>query len=174
MNKESLAFYTSIFGNDLYLIREEETIAGEETPVYIEKGNSPEFEDTSDLFFFGDNSARLTILVNYSSDEWIIARDKLFLEKILVSVQLSLDKTALINISRSPHKSISGIISRLPKNNVIAFGLDQSFTENMEFDKVLEVGKTKVIFTTDNLMEIAMDKGKKMVLWKNLKEMFGL
>ena len=180
MEKELHHFYASVFEDELYFIREEKglSLSAESHEDYIKSEDVTneiiETNDTSDIIFYGDNSSKLCILVDYPSEEWIISRDKMFLEKILGSVQLSIEKTALINVSKTNYKSITSIQKHLPENNFIAFGMNRLFIEDLEYDKICVHGKSKFVVNSANLMDIAMDKGKKMLLWKNMKEMFGL
>ena len=180
MDKEKMSFYSLLFDEEIYYIVDDlkTSLQTEEidTSFTLEPASSAESLDDvfSDVVYLGNNASKLCLLVYYPGEEWIIVRDKLFLEKILASVHLSFDKTALINIAGLGSKRFTDIHQRMPGNNFIGFGLPVTFTEKFPTDTMFRHQGSKIIFSASGLTDIAMDKNKKSVLWKNLKEMFGL
>lgn len=171
---DELSFLANFLNEGIYFINDEieTTSKVEESSVQlVVEDKMPLVE--SNIDFFGKNNKQLCILVDYDNDEWIMPKDKMVLQKILVAVDHSFDDVSLINVNRIPDHNLENITNAIPCKRVICFGINENLAGDYEKDKVIDTVGCKLLFCSDSLTTIAMSKQKKTVLWNNLKEMFG-
>lgn len=169
-----LDFYADFLNEGIYILQDENNLSVIKEPdlTYQEVESNIGNEISKDIDFLGTNTENLAILVRYQNSEWIATKDKLVLEKILAAINLNLNNIALVNISRTSCTSFREISEKLSAKSIICFGLDPSFIERNENDKIVNIDSKNFLFTQHNLTEIAMSKDLKMILWKNLKQLF--
>ena len=145
----------------------------EDTPA-VSKAEESEEVFVSDILFKGNNSSKVAVCVLYENEEWITVRDKLFLEKILTAVGLSMETIALVNLKNSNYKSIIQIGERLKGNKIITLGIPSALVKDFPLNEISQKNGQDYLCINWNLTDIAMSKDKKNVLWKKLKSLFEL
>ncbi|MBC8344454.1 MAG: hypothetical protein ISR55_01280 [Bacteroidetes bacterium] len=174
MNKDDLVFLASFLNEGLIIDKYLDPYEIEEEKEAISKVEEAEEAFVSDILFKGSNSSKVAVCVQYSDEEWISVKDRLFLDKILVAVGLSLESIALINLHNTQKKNISQVGEKLPENKIIAFGLSSSLVQDFPKNKITHKNGQDYLCVDWSLTDIAMSKEKKNVLWKNLKSLFEL
>ncbi|MBT4340184.1 MAG: hypothetical protein HOD63_16460 [Bacteroidetes bacterium] len=140
----------------------------------LAKVEQPEEVYVADILYHGSNSSKVVFCVHYENEEWITGKDRLFLEKILGAVGLSLNSIALINLHNTSYKSILQVGKKLSDSTIISLGLPSHLVRDFNTNEVDIKNDQSYLCLAWGLTEIAMDKDKKNILWKNLKKIFNL
>jgi hypothetical protein len=148
-------------------------------PVYVvEEPESPELPEEKEIAiqFKGKNKQEIVVMVNDEKAEYLSENEEAFLMKILQAVQLTQDDIALVNayhFQSEVHQPEA--LNNIPYKTLITFG---DLPEAVFFRKYLtkylwnKDDKNRVYLQADALKEIANDRTKKQLLWKNLQEIF--
>ena len=169
-------FLSNLLNEGIYVIDEKDEKKHNPNYVSEEKENLVKESATpyKSVEFIGENKKSTAILVEYKDTRWITEKDKMVLQKILTAVNHDFNDIALINVNQLQNSDVDQIIEKIECKNIIGFDINKSFIKNLITDKLQTIGKTKTLFTSFNLTEIAMSKEKKRILWTNMKEMFGM
>lgn len=148
-------------------------------PVYVvEEPESPELPEEKEITipFKGQNKQEIMVIVNDEKAEYLSENEEAFLMKILQAVQLTQEDIALVNawhFQSEAHQS--EVLNNIPYKTLIVFG---DMSEAVFFRKYLakyqwnKDDENRVYLQADALKEIANDRTKKQLLWKNLQEIF--
>jgi len=148
-------------------------------PVYIvEEPEPPEeaIQDQPEIRYKGQNKQEVLVIVYDEMTEYLSEKDEALLIKILQAVRLTQDDIALVNIH-----SLQNQVHNFTALNNISYKTLITFGETPEafsFRKYLVKyqwntdDQNRVYLQADALKDIAHDRTKKQLLWKNLQEIF--
>jgi hypothetical protein len=148
-------------------------------PVYVvEEPETPELpeEKKTAISFRGQNKQEIIVIMHDEHAEYLSENDEAFLMKILQAVQLTQDDIALVNawhFQSEVHQPEA--FNNISYKTLITFG---DLPEAVFFRKYLtkyqwnKDDENRVYLQVDALKEIANDRTKKQLLWKNLQEIF--
>lgn len=147
--------------------------------IYAVEEPEPSEEATQDqpeIQYKGQNKQEVLVIVYDEMAEYISEKDEALLIKILQAVRLSPDDIALVNIHSFQNQAHNFIaLNNISYKTLITFG---ETTEAMPFRKYLVKyqwntdEQNRVYLQADALKDIAYDRIKKQLLWKNLQEIF--
>lgn len=147
-------------------------------PIYIvEEPRQPdETQDLPEIRYKGQNKQEILVIVYDEMEEYLSEKDEALLLKILQAVRLSQDDIALVNM-RSLQNQANGFaaLNNIPYKTLITFGETPeafSFREYLVKYKWNTDDQNRMYLQADALKDIAHDRTKKELLWKNLQEIF--
>jgi len=166
----SPVFYSHFFNEGIYLIKDKmtsmtmrprESVIAENDIVYSE----------SVFAFSGNIRSHILLLFLYPGKNDLPVKDKIFLEKILGAIGLSLESIAWLNMADYPETTWAEMAQNPQFNTLVAFNIKNSFFPDTPFGEIA-VLNDKNVFLYHSLEEISADAEKKKVLWSGLKKMF--
>lgn len=140
----------------------------------LDKANSNNPASDSPTYTpLGKNEKKILLLVEETGKSHLSEPNQALLEKILQSVQLSLDDVCLVNIAQAlTPEAVSGEITF---TTCISFGMPPEAWQFSNFSHKYEVmvdETDRAFLWADSLTEIGEDVEKKKLLWINLKTLF--
>ena len=115
-----------------------------------------------DPVFLGGNKKEVLILVSNPTVAFLSATEDELLQKILLSVELTYDDVAILNVAKSDIKEIDF-------GKVLSFGVTVQPQSNSYQVEEID-GKQWLL--VDSLPDIAQDRSKKKLLWEHLQQLF--
>lgn len=112
--------------------------------------------------FMGGNSQGILIVVSNPTTDFLSSEEDKLLQKILLSVELTYNDVAIVNVSKSSFEAIDF-------KKALSFGAPHSPQTNYY---QLEEIEGKQWLLVDSLSEIAQDRNKKKRLWQHLQLLF--
>lgn len=156
--------FLSLFLNEsVYIVDEPEPLESTEPEL-------PEIQ------YKGQNKQKILIMVYDEKEEFLSEKDEAFLLKVLQAVQLTINDIALVNCQNleDPANNFTAL-NNISYKTLISFG---EIPEALPFSKYLVKyqlntdEQNRVYLQADALKDIARDRTKKQLLWKNLQEIF--
>ena len=148
-------------------------------PIYIlEEPESSELPEEKEITisFKGQNKREVMVIVSDRNAEYLSEDEENFLIKVLQAVQLSADDIALVNMHNLQNQAHQlAALNNISFKTLIVFG---EIPEEIPFTKHLinyqwnKDDENRVYLQADALKQIANDRTKKQLLWKNLQEIF--
>jgi len=161
---EDKVLLSQLFDQEIYLIKDNEK--GDYGS--LEKENKSEVEEKQ-IPYQGSNTSGVIVLTtaNPTSEELEL------LDKILNSVNLSIEEVALISYSQEFEDKIS-MLSDLASSKIISFGFTSGKSRLLDIQTKYSPSSidNRLVIITDSLSEINSDKELKRKLWNCLKEVF--
>ncbi len=150
----------------------EETIIVE--PNEEEQHEEESLEESKLLDHFGNNKKSFAFLLDYECEEHISIKDKLVLDRVIAAVNLTYEDIAIINLSKYNIHQFNDLHNLLQNKYYIGFKLSSNFRMEYPQNELQKLQDATLIFLDFSIAEMAMSKEQKMILWKSLKEIFGL
>jgi hypothetical protein len=161
------AFLPFFFQEPVYLVPD---------PVNSTLGETSESEHSANSSTYtplGSNHKQILLLVEETDVQHISETNLKLLEKILQSVQLSLNDVCLVNVAQAHTPDV--VKGEVAFGTYIAFGMPPEAWQYCNFFKKYEVDRDdngQAYLWADSLTEIAEDVEKKKLLWSSLKSLF--
>lgn len=148
-------------------------------PVYVvEEPEQPgeATQDQPEIRYKGQNKQEILVIVYDEMAEFLSEKDEALLIKILQAIHLTQDDIALVNIHNLQNQ-VNGFaaLNNIAYKTLITFG---ETSEAFPFRKYLVKyqwntdEQNHAYLQADALKDIAHDRAKKQLLWKNLQEIF--
>jgi DNA polymerase III psi subunit len=167
IEKNKTALQQLFAGEDIYLLKNEFVVVGEE--IAQEKTSPPLSVSPQTTLSYYQPKQKVIILVNSLNPA-----DSELLGKILGAVKLDLPSVDVIELDKNQNVDLSQAFTQKSVNQVITFGINLSKV-NLDVKltpyQILENQGIKFIYS-DSLTDIQNDVPKKKALWGSLKEMF--
>jgi len=167
MTNQDNAFLPFFFQEPVYLVPDPVNPTLGETSESEHSANSPTYTP------LGSNQKQILLLVEETGEQHISETNLELLEKILQSVQLSLDDVCLVNAAQA--QIPDAVVGKVTFSTYISFGMPPAAWQFCNFFKKYEVGRDdngQAYLWADSLTEIAEDVEKKKLLWSSLKSLF--
>ncbi len=139
----------------------------------VEANPNEHSEDSPIYTPLGGNKKQILLLVEEVGEQYISQPNRELLEKILQSVQLSLDDVYLVNVLQA--EAPDSVEGGIKFYTCISFGMPPEAWQFCNFFKKYEVDRDnngQAYLWADSLTEIAEDVEKKKLLWLSLKSLF--
>lgn len=124
------------------------------------------------LKFLGNNSKKITILVNNTSHHFIPEDELAFLTKLLAACQMDMGDVAIVNMAGSKI-IVNEIIGQTQPSKIIAFGKINNIPL-FSVEKVNGIDTLSAPELKEMITETGAAKQLKSRLWAELKKMFGI
>lgn len=183
MNEEK-AFLPHFFDEEIYviddvnsvqdiptkqMIKEEPvtTVAEEPKQQYEVPKVEEEKPPIIELTYEGQNAKGIVLIV-----QSITSEEKMFLEKVLGAVKLTMNDCALLQLSQNNSEGHQSLIENFDCKIIINLGgKNLSFLQEINNYKINFVDSKKALQTND-LRSIMVDVSKKKLLWECLQQLF--
>ena len=170
--REYSTFLPDFLDEDIYIINEytsiktsEKHVVSEPTQVY--RVSKTEKEEKVSLALQDQNSNEILLIVNSISSE-----EKIFLEKVLSAVKLTINDCTLLQLSENNSLSNHKLIEQFQSGTTINFGgQNLNFLQSISHYETTYIADKKIL-QADGLKLIMEDDSKKKQLWKCLKQLF--
>ncbi|MBL0182415.1 MAG: hypothetical protein IPP96_08990 [Chitinophagaceae bacterium] len=128
----------------------------------------------ANISFLGDNKKRIALLVYSPGSIYLPDEELNFLLGILTACKLSMMDVALINISKNPELSYTGITEQIKAEKVFLFGVNPEILKlPLQFPHYqLQHYNNQVYLSSAPLNKLQVDKQEKLKLWNSLKKSF--
>ncbi len=167
LQSNNLVAHILLMTETLYQVKEEEILQSTmiDQPISVEN-------HIPDLIFKGNKQCKWLIVVNESQAELLLEDDLDVLYKTLNALKLSLDEVAILNLDKNALLNQDIIDSVFNLNTLIFFGInpaDLGF-KNIASNTIAFL-ENKKIFATWHLKVIRSSKEKKLIFWREMKNL---
>jgi len=167
MTDQDTAFLPFFFQEPVYLVSDPINPISDDVNLSEPPSDSPTYTP------LGENKRQILLLVEEVEEHYISPSNRELLEKILQSVQLTLDDVNVVNVAQAPTPDL--VASEMVFSTCISFGMPPEAWQFCNFFKKYEVDRDdngQAYLWADSLTEIAEDVEKKKLLWLSLKSLF--
>ncbi len=168
-----------------WFITEPIYVVNEPAPFFTEEVVEPEAEVNEELpvlDYKGENRKEILILVDEKNKPYLSEKDETFLTKILGATGLTFTDIALLNLHSLREQieyfpDVFQLLHDFPFRTLILFGnIPETlpFTRYLNKYQIVQDDLEKTYLQADALKEIANDRSKKQLLWRNLQDVFAV